>query len=164
MKALTVLAFTLVSSTVAAEQKIVSLDMEPGYWETSTQVEQSQQLKDMLANLPDNQRDLVLQQMGSSLGARKSSQCITKESIQNMGEFIRDSLGSHSNSCELEVTESSKTELIAKMNCQGVPTTMHTKVINSRKHESVASSSVPGMGETKVNMIAEWKSATCPSE
>lgn len=163
MKALTILSLALASLTANAEQKIVPLDIEPGYWKTTAEIEHSQAVKDMLANLPEAQREMVMKQMESSMQNNTSKQCVTEESIKDMDSLIRESLGSQGSDCEIQVSKSTSTEMIAEVKCQGVSTVLHNKVINSKRQETVATSSVPGMGDTKVNMVVEWESETCPT-
>ena len=162
-KPLAILSLTLISLTATAEQKIVPLDIDPGYWKTTVEIEQSQAIKDMLANLPEDQREMVMKQMESSMQSSTSKQCVTEESINDMEKMMREGLGSQGNSCELEVSKSTSTELIAEMKCQGVATVIHTKVINSKRQETTATSNGAGVGETKVNMVVEWESETCPA-
>lgn len=163
MKVITILALSLGSFNAVAETELVPLDIEPGYWETSVEIEQSQMIKDMLANLPAAQREMVLKQMESSMPDSVSKQCLTEESIKDMEKQLRENLGSQGDSCDFNVTKSTSTEFLGEINCQNIPTVVHTKVINSKRQESVATSTVPGMGETKVVMIGEWKSAACPT-
>ena len=93
-----------------------------------------------------------------------TKQCITEDWFKDLENKMREAMGDQGagQDCHLEATNSSSTEFSGKLSCKGMDTFIHTKVINSKRQESIAESTVAGMGESKFRMIAEWKADVCP--
>lgn len=162
MKNTLLLGLALSSFTAFAAEEFVPLDMKLGYWETTSEIGESDMVKNMLANLPEAQREQVRAMMKSQIKTQIVKQCITKESLQNMEQQMKDSFGKE-NQCDFTVTSSTRREFIGNLNCGDNITTIHTKVINPKRNESDVVSEMGGMGSTKLRTIAEWKSDTCPA-
>ena len=161
-------ALILISANAVADEKIVPLDMELGYWVTSTEIEESPMIKQMLANVPESQRAAIKQMIDNSMeSAGTVKQCITAESQENMENKMREAFA-QDNECELSVIKSTNEEFVGEFACGGQVQAMsiHTKVINSKRHESTMVSSMGGMGgmgENTIKTTAEWQSANCPA-
>ncbi len=146
MKKLTALALILTACTATAEIKLVPLDMELGYWETTTKIEESEMMQGAVESDVDGQ-------------------CITPDSFKDMEKQMTESMGGEDGqNCQFEVTKSTSREMSGLVKCAGIPSTIRTQVINSKHHESTVISVVPGIGENKILSTAQWKSATCPQD
>lgn len=160
------IASLLVSATAAqADIKIVPLEMELGYWETTTKIGESDMLKNMLKNLPESQRAKMKEMMPGPMQIPVVKQCITPDSLKDMGAQIKEGLGKHegAENCQFNVTKSNAKEFIGSLVCSGMPTTIHSRVINAKHHESKVVSNVPGMGSNKITSTGKWVSSTCPA-
>jgi hypothetical protein len=160
MKKIYVLFLIIIASQVKAQVELVPLDMELGYWETTTQVD----LEGMLANIPEEQRAMVRGMMSSKMKVPVIKQCITQESLKDMEAQMRKSFKSADNDCDLQVTKSTSQEFNGVLICAGgtTKTTISTKSINSKRLESQINTDMGGVGKNKIETIGEWKSATCP--
>ncbi len=145
-----------------ADEKIVPLDMELGYWEIRSEMGESEMLKEMLASVPESQRAQVRAMMDSSMKLPIVKQCVTEALLKDMGKQIRESL-SGQKECLFKVIKTTNKELEGEFNCSGNISTIHTKVISSKRHEGEVNSVVEGVGAHNMRMISEWKSATCPA-
>jgi hypothetical protein len=145
-----------------AAQTIVPLDMALGYWETTTEIEENDMIKQMLASVPEAQRDQMRAMMEGQVKQPIVKQCITEDTLKDMDKQMREAFGDQQQ-CKFNVTKSNNKEFIGELNCAGNITTIHTKVITSKRHESSAVSNIVGMGATNIRTIGEWKSATCPA-
>lgn len=164
MKKLLLLSFLIAVNTAHADIEMVPLDMELGYWETNTEMLESDTMNKMLESIPEDQRAQMQEMMGSKMKIPATQQCITADSFKDLEKRMRESLGDQgaAQDCKLEVTDSSSKAFSAKLSCNRMETLIHTKVINSKRQESSVESTVSGMGGTKLRMIAEWKAETCP--
>ena len=158
-----ILIFVLIAMTSHAQAEIdfVPLDMELGYWEITTEMN----LDDMLANVPAAQREMMREMMKSKVTIPVVKQCITKETFKNMKKEMMENFKSAGNDCTLKVLSSSSQEFSAVVTCadNALKTTIDTKAINSKRHESVIVSNMAGAGNNNIKTIGEWKSATCPA-
>lgn len=161
MKNILLIALSLSTAASYAEVEVVPLDMELGYWEIRAEVLESEAINNMLANLPESSRDQVRKMMQSKAQIPIVKQCITSDSFKNFEEKYKESMGGES-SCEFQVTTSTSEEFIGELLCDGNKTDISTKVVDSKRQISDVVSSVPGVGETKIQTIAEWKSTVCP--
>lgn len=163
MKTLLTIGLITLSSMAYADVELVPLDMEFGYWETTTEMLESEALKNVLASVPEAQRDQVRAMMASQTKMPITKQCITAETFENFEEKFKESMGGQT-SCKFIFTKSTSQEFSGSLNCGAMVTTLHTKVINSKRQETEAVSTAGQMGQTKIRNIAEWKSATCPAD
>ena len=145
-----------------ANETIVPLDVELGYWETTSEMSENDMLNEMLANMPESQRAQMRAMMESKMKPPVVKQCITEDSLKDMDKQLREAFGGQQQ-CKFKVIKSTNKEFIGELNCVGNITTVHTKVITSKRHESNVVSNVAEMGTTNIHTIAEWKSATCPA-
>lgn len=165
MKNIIALGLVLTATTTIAETDLVPLDIELGYWETTTQIEESEMMKNLLASVPEAQRVQMRQMMQSGLAKNLGRDCVTEESFADMEKMLKESYGGEGNQgCQFDVTKSSGTEFMGSITCAGMPSTVHTQVIDSKHHESTVISVIPGMGENKITTSARWKSAECPAD
>lgn len=165
MKKYIALGLLLATTTVTAETNLVPLDIEMGYWETTTKIEESEMMKSLLASVPEAQRAMMRQMMQSGIDSTVGRQCVTEESFADMEKMLKESYGGdNKQGCKFDVTKSSDKEFLGSITCAGMPSTIHTQVINSKHHQSTVISIVPGMGENKVVSTAQWKSAECPAD
>ncbi|MFK8048054.1 MAG: DUF3617 family protein [Halioglobus sp.] len=165
MKNYIALAVIVAATTATAETTLVPLDIEFGYWETTTEVQESEMMKSLLASVPEAQRAQMRQMMQGTIDSQVGRQCVTKESFADMEKMLQESFGGDNGpGCKFEVTKSSDTEFMGSINCAGMPTTVHTQVIDSKQHQSTMVSMIPGMGENRVISTAQWKSAECPAD
>ena len=164
MKNLLFLGFLIAAMTVRAEIEMVPLDMKLGYWETNVEMLQSEAMNKALENIPEAQRAMMQKMMRSKMKMPATKQCITDDSFKDMEKKIRESMGDQEagQDCNFKVINSNSKELHGKLSCKGMKTFIHTKVINPKRHESTVESTVAGMGETKLSLLAEWKAETCP--
>lgn len=167
MKNLLITGLLISAATAHADINIVPLEMALGYWETTTKIEKSDMMENMLKNLPESQRAKVKEMMAgsSSMQVPVVKQCITKDSLKDMGAQIKEGLGKHESAenCQFNVTKSNAKEFIGSLVCAGMPTTIHSKVINAKHHESEVISQIPGMGSNKILSTGKWVSSTCPA-
>ena len=160
MKKIFVFFLIIIASQVKADVDFVSLDMELGYWEITTQVN----VDDMLANIPEEQRAMMRQMMTSKMKLPVIKQCITQDTYKNMQAKMVESFKSAGNDCALQVTSSSAKEFSGVVSCASGVTKINitTKAINSKRHESQVNTNMVGMDKNNIKTIGEWKSATCP--
>lgn len=165
MKVLLTAGLLLSVLTAHAEVEIVPLDMKLGYWETTTQIEQSDMMKNMLKNIPEAQRANMQAMMQGSMQMPVVKQCVTKESLKDMEAQIKQGLGKQkgAESCQFSATKSTSKEFMGSLTCASIPTTIHSKVINAKHHESTVISNVPNMGSNKIRSTGKWVSNTCPA-
>lgn len=165
MKKKIALGLILVATTMTAQADMVPLDMELGYWETTTKIEESEMVRNMLASVPEAQRAQMRQMMQGSVESNVDRQCITADSFKDMEKQMMESFGNDNpHGCQFEVTKSSSKELLGTVTCSNMPSTIHTRVIDSKHHESTVISVIPGMGENKILSTAQWISADCPAD
>lgn len=165
MKKLTALALILTAYTATAEIKLVPLDMELGYWETTTEIEESEMMRNLLASVPEAQRGKMREMMQGAIETAVDRQCITADSFKDMEKQMQEAMGGElGQNCQFEIIKSTDQEMSGSVTCAGIPSTIYTKVINSKRHESTVISVVPGVGENRIRSTAQWKSATCPQD
>lgn len=160
MKKIYMLLLIIVANQVKAEVEIVPLDMELGYWEMTTQVD----IEEMLANIPEEQRAMMRGMMASKMKLPIIKQCITQDTLDDMEAQMKESFKTAGNDCDLQVTKSTSQEFSGVLICAGgaAKTTISTKSINSKRHESQISSDMGSLGQNNIKTVGEWKSATCP--
>ena len=90
MTKIIILSILLFAFNVSAVTKIVPLDMELGYWETSSEMEESDMIKNMLANIPKEQRAKMREMMKSKMKTPMVKQCITEDSFKDMEKKMRE--------------------------------------------------------------------------
>ena len=163
MKKMLAIVLTLFTHISYAEVEVVPLNMELGYWETTAEVLESGAIANMIANLPESQRAKVRAMMKSKIQIPTIKQCITSDSFKDFEEKFRNSMGGQ-DSCEFSIQKSTSQEFIGELNCEGNPTVIHTKAINSKRQESEVVSSAGEMGQSKIRTVAEWKSTVCPDD
>ncbi len=105
---------------------------------------------------------VAIAMMESSMKLPIVKQCITAEDLKDMGKQIRESLKGET-SCQFKVLSSNSKELKGEFNCSGSVTLMHTKVINSKRHEADITTTSAEMGVNKLRSVSEWKSDVFPS-
>ncbi len=163
MKKIAVLSLLIATGFANAEVTFVPLDMALGYWETTTHVEESQMMKDLLANMPEEQRAMVSEMMKRKMEMAVSNQCITEESFKDMESQIKRSLSAAVNDCGLQVTKSTPQEFKGVFVCEGSgPIIISTKAIHSKRNEAQLNAEMSELGLNNIKTISEWKSATCP--
>lgn len=164
MKKMLLLGFLVATNTAYAEVKMVPLDMQLGYWETNAEMLQSDALAKILENVPEAQREMMREMMGSKMTIPATQQCITKDSFKDMEKQMQESLGDQGadQNCKFEVLSSSSKEYSGKLICESMVTFVNTKVINSKRQETIVESTAEALGGTKLKLIAEWKAETCP--
>jgi hypothetical protein len=166
MKKIALLFTVIASSHLVADVDLVPLDMELGYWETTTQIEANEMMTNMLANLPESQRTAINEMMKSKMKLPVVKQCVTAATFKNMAAQIKDSLSNYdaTQNCELQVVSSTSTVFSGVLACEEHSTTVITKVINSKRHETDVSTNMGGLGQNKIKTTGQWISATCPEE
>lgn len=163
MKITVFLSLMLTAFYASAEEKVVPLDMELGYWEVKTEIIENAMLKQMLANTPEAERPQIRAMMENSMKLPVVKQCVTEEDLNSMDQQIRDSLKGQS-ACQFKILTTTSKELKGEFNCSGSITIMHTKVINSKRHEADVVTTSAEMGVNKLKTISEWKGAECPAD
>lgn len=160
MKKLFVLFLIVIASQVKADVELVALDMELGYWETTTQID----IEGMLANVPDKQKAMVRGMMADKMKVPVHKQCITQDTLKDMEAQMRESFKSVGDDCNLHVTQSTSQKFNGVLNCKGgaTKTTINTKSVNSKRLETQIMTDMGGMGKNNIKTVGEWKSATCP--
>lgn len=160
MKKLFLLVLIIATYQVKADVNLVPLDMELGYWETTSQMD----IEAMLASIPEEQRAAIRGMMSSKMKIPVIKQCITKESLKDMEAQMKESFKSAGADCDLQVNKSTSEEFSGVLICAGGASkmTISTKSINSKRIESQVLANMGGMGENNIKTIGEWKSATCP--
>lgn len=160
MKKIYVFLLIITASQVKADVELVPLDMELGYWETTTQID----VEGMLANIPEEQRATVRGMMSSKMKIPVIKQCITQDTLKDMEAQIRTSFKSADNDCDLQVIKSTSQEFNGVLTCAGRATkmTINTKLINSKRLESEINTGMGGMGQNNIKAIGEWKLEVCP--
>jgi hypothetical protein len=147
-----------------AEIKLVPLDMDPGYWETTTEMGESDIIKNMIANMPEAQRAKMREMMKSKMKIPMVKQCITEESFKDMEKKMREGMGDNAKNCQFDTKKSTNKEFIGVLDCSHSKFTIHTKVINSKHNESSAVADMGAAGLNKIRTISKWKSTTCPAD
>jgi hypothetical protein len=165
MKSLVLFCLFFTAFNLSAEETLVPLDMELGYWETTIEIEESEMIRNLLASMPESQRAMVKEMMTSKIQSSVGRQCITAETLKDAEKQIRESLSGEGidERCELVVVKSSSKEFVGTVACTGLSSQVHTKVINSKRNETTVVADVGGMGENKINSVAQWKSSDCPA-
>ncbi|MBL4672874.1 MAG: DUF3617 family protein [Arenicella sp.] len=93
MKKILFICLCLTASTSYAEVDVVPLDMELGYWETTTEIVESEAIKSMLANLPESQRDQVREMMKNKTQLSVVKQCITSDFFEDSRRNLKNQWG-----------------------------------------------------------------------
>ncbi|WP_339720611.1 DUF3617 family protein [uncultured Paraglaciecola sp.] len=160
MKKLFILLLVIATHQVKAEVELVPLNMELGYWETTSEMD----IEAMLASIPESQRETIRAMMSSRMKIPVVKQCITQDSLNNMEKQMKESFKSAGNDCDLKVNKSTSEEFSGVLTCAGGATTMtiSTKSINSKRIESQVIADMGAMGKNNITTIGEWKAATCP--
>jgi hypothetical protein len=160
MKKIYVLLLVIIANQVKADVELVPLNMELGYWETTTKVD----IEGMLAKIPEEQRAMVRGMMSSKMKVPVIKQCVTQDTLNDMEAQMKKSFKSAGNDCDLQVTKSTSEEFNGVLTCADGTTKMNiiAKSINSKRVESQINSDMNGMGKNNIETIGEWKSATCP--
>lgn len=160
----TLLSLSLIFSVfyANANEMIVPLDMEPGYWEITSAIGESDMIDQMIANMPESQRTQMRTMMESQMKPPVIKQCITKDSHKDMDKELREFIGVK-RACKFNVTKTNNKEFMGQLDCPNNTSTIHTKVITAKRHESNVVTKVENMGTNTIQTISEWKSATCPA-
>lgn len=163
MKKIYVFLLIIIASQVKADVELVPLDMELGYWETTTQID----VEGMLAKIPEEQRAMLRGMMSSKMKVAVIKQCITQDTLKDMKAQIKKSLKSAGKDCDLQVIKSTSQEFNGVLTCARVVTkmTISTKSINSKRLESQINTGMGGLGglgQNNIKTIGEWKSEVCP--
>lgn len=160
MKKLFLLLFVIATHQVKADVELVPLNMELGYWETTSEMD----IEAMLASIPEAQRETIRAMMSRKMKIPVIKQCITQESLNDMEKQMKESFKSAGNDCDLQVKESTSQEFSGVLTCAGGQTkmTISTKSINSKRIESQVMANMGAMGLNNIKTVGEWKSATCP--
>lgn len=160
MKKIFVLFLIIITSPVKADVELVPLDMELGYWETTTQID----VEGMLANVPDEQKAMVRGMMADKMKVPVHKQCITQDTLKDMEAQMRESFKSVGDDCNLHVTKSTSQEFNGVLTCKdgATKTTIGTKSVSSKRLETQITTDMGGMGKNNIKTIGEWKSSTCP--
>lgn len=161
MKKILLISLCLTNFSVYADVKIVPLDMELGYWETTAEMLESDAVTKMLATLPEAQRAQVQSMMKNKMKIPTVKQCIAADSFDNFEEKFKESMGGK-NDCEFEIVKSTSQEFVGLLKCSGHETSIQTKVVDSKRQISNVVSSAGGAGESKIRTTAQWKSSVCP--
>jgi len=162
MKPNLLLGFMFAPLYAHAGQAIVPLDMELGYWEITSEMGKNDIIDQMLASLPESQRAQMRAMMEGNMKPPVVKQCITEASLKDMDKQLQEALGAQQH-CQFEVTKSTNKEFMGELNCSGNMTTVHTKVISSKRQESNVITNMADMGSANIRTIAVWKSNICPS-
>jgi hypothetical protein len=160
MKLFFVLLLSIVTYQVKADVELVPLDMELGYWETTSEMD----IEAMLSSIPKEQRATIRAMMSSKMKIPVIKQCITEDSLKDMEAQMKKSFKSAGNDCDLQVNKSTSQEFNGELTCAGGQTkmTIRTKSINSKRIESQVLADMGGMGKNNIKTVGEWKSAICP--
>lgn len=160
MKKLFIVLLIVATHQVRAEVELVPLNMELGYWETTSEMD----IEAMLASIPESQRATIRAMMSSKMKMPVIKQCITQASLKDIEKQMMESFKSAGNDCDLQVNKSTSEEFSGVLTCGGGGTkmTIKTQSINSKRMESQVIANVGGMGENNITTIGQWKSATCP--
>lgn len=164
MKKIALFFTVIAASYTVADVELVPLNMELGYWETTTQIEANEIMTNMLANLPEAQRAAINEMMKSKMKLPVVKQCVTEATFKNMAAQIKDSLSNYdaTQNCELQVVSSTSETFSGVLACAEHLTTVTTSVINSKRHETDVSTNMGGLGQNKIKTTGKWISATCP--
>ena len=165
MKESILLAFLIATTTAHAEIEMVPLDIDLGLWETNAEMLENGAMTKILESVPEAQRAMMKEMMGSKMKIPATEQCITDDTFKDLEKKMRESMGDQegSQNCEFKVTSSSSKEFSGTLDCEGMSASIATKVINSRLQESTVESMMAGIGATKIKMTARWKAETCPA-
>jgi hypothetical protein len=160
MKKILVFLLVIASHQVKADVELVPLNMELGYWETTSEMD----IEAMLASIPKEQRATIRAMMSSKMKIPVIKQCITQDSLKDLEAQMKESFKSAGNNCDLQVNKSTSQEFNGVLTCAGGATkmTISTKSINSKRIESQVMANMGGMGKNNIKTIGEWKSAICP--
>ncbi len=164
MKNLIVIFLIVTAWNIRADAELVPLNMELGYWETTTKIEANEIMTKMLANLPEAQRTAINEMMKDKINLPVVKQCVTEATFKNMEAQIKESLSNYdgTENCDLQVIKTTSLEFDGILACDGHTTTVSTKVIDSKHHETAVSTNMGGLGQNKITTTGEWKSASCP--
>lgn len=152
-----------ITLTAQAQPAITPLDIELGYWEMTSEMAENDMMKQMLANVPEAQRAQMKAMMQSQMKPTVIKQCITKQSMQQLDKQFQQAFAGQQQ-CQFKLTQSTSQQFSGVITCTGgVVTEVHTKVINTKRHETNVTTQVPQMGTNKIKSVAQWISATCPA-
>lgn len=161
MKKSLFLSIFLTHGIANAENTIVPLDMEFGYWEFRTEMLESEMMTKMLESMPESQRAMVSDMMKNKLKFPTVKQCITADDFESFEEKFKESMGGNMN-CDIEIQESSSKEFLGKFVCDTHTMQIKTRAINTKRQETEIMSDMAGQGLTKMRSVGEWQSSTCP--
>jgi hypothetical protein len=161
--ALAVITQARATVTSYADVDFVPLDMELGYWETTTQLGHSEAIRNILAGMPESQRVNFLEMLKSKTQVSVVKQCISSETRNNIDQKIIGSMAGSKN-CDFKLIKSTSQQFTAELNCAGQPTFIQTKVINSKRQDTVVIKSMGAMEQNTITTIAQWKSPVCPAD
>ncbi len=163
MKNILFATLLLTVTSAFAETEIVPLDVDPGYWESNTELVFNKEIDDMLANLPESQRTLMKEMMKSKAVVPTVKTCITDESYTDFEKDFKESMD-NAEGCEMTLKESTGESFIGEYQCDDFNATFSIEVVNSKRHVTEVITTAGGAVQTKVNVIAEWKGADCPAD
>lgn len=160
MKTMLIFLLIITAYQVKAEVELVPLDMELGYWETTSEMD----IESMLANIPKEQREMLRGMMSSKMKMPVIKQCVTADSLKDLDNHLKNSFKSLGKDCDMRVLKSTAQDFNGELTCAGGATTVtvSSRSINSKRFESQMTSNMGGMGLNNIKTISEWKSAVCP--
>lgn len=160
MNKVTLLFLLCGTPLMASAVEIVAPDMELGHW-TST-VDQSAMIEQMLAQIPPESRAMAKSMMENQMReASVTQQCITPEILSNFDGQMQEAF-SAANNCNFAVSESTSKKFVGKMVCPGSIINIETRVVHSKRNESIITTEIAGMDKTTITSVSEWQSAVCP--
>ena len=168
MKSL-IACLVLVSSPVWAADKLQTLDVKLGLWETTTTGMSSGELPippDMLEKMTPEQRAKFEQAMKSRMGAPSTNThryCLTKEKLEKDLSF-----GADRPNCTHQVVSSSSSAAEVKVHCteqnSNLDGTVKVQASNSENVKASMHMTVSGSGKNMnvdTNMTSHWISSSC---
>ena len=162
MRNLALATLMLACPLAYSDTELVPLNMELGYWETSTEILESEAMQKMLASVPEAHREQARAMMKSQTTIPVTKQCITAESFNHFEDKFKQAMGGQSD-CRFDITKSTSQEFSGVLHCGEFVTKVHTKAINSKRQETEAVSTAGELGQTRMRGVTVWKSATCPA-
>jgi len=120
MKVIFVLLLSIATYQVKADVERVPLDMELGYWETTSEMD----VEAMLTILAEEQRSVIRGMMSNKMKIPAIKQCITQDSLKDMEAQMKMVFKSAGNDCDLQVTKSTTEKFNGVLTCADGATKM----------------------------------------
>ena len=156
------------SSLAIAKTKYVPLDIKTGMWTYTTDLGNSDMMKEALKNVPAAQREMVKKMMASKNSFIKPQMhCITEAELKDAEKQFNKGYSKNKGmkDCKMVVVKSSAKQFLGKMVCKDKKQSMAmgVNVIDSKNTVTKVKGSFanPGGKPSTIKIKGKWVSSSC---